>query len=101
MHYTPIQRYTVYTLYIIPLALTRHGHQSGRVGSIAADGRGLPRADDSGPRLHPADRAPDRPGRGLGTDDLPQTCVPRLPPRLGEAHIVKHGGSVVFARNGG
>jgi hypothetical protein len=71
--------------------LARHGHQSRRVGGLAPDYCGLSRANHGGSRLHPADRAPNRLGRGLGPDDLPQTLLPGLPPGLGEAHIVKNG----------
>ena len=69
--------------------LDRHGDQSHRVGSLAPDCCGLSRANGGGPRLHPADRAPNRPRRGLGADELPQTPVPRLAAGLGEARVVR------------
>ena len=69
--------------------LDRHGDQSHRVGSLTPDCCGLSRANGGGPRLHPADRAPNRPRRGLGADELPQTPVPRLAAGLGEARVVR------------
>ena len=69
--------------------LDRHGDQSHRVGSLAPDCCGLSRANGGGPRLHPADRAPNRPRRGLGADDLPQALVPGLAPGLCEARVVR------------